>query len=73
MTTQTSNFVQSHASDAVHEVLLRLPMVLQIIPVSRATWYAGIAAGRYPRPVKIGLRSVAWRKSEIDALLQSFL
>lgn len=73
MTTQTSNFVQSHASDTVHEVLLRLPMVLQIIPVSRATWYAGIAAGRYPRPVKIGLRSVAWRKSEIDALLQSFL
>ncbi|MDR4126667.1 helix-turn-helix transcriptional regulator [Yanghanlia caeni] len=53
------------------ETLLRLPQVLEIIPVSRATWYAGIKRGIYPAPVKIGLRAVAWRRSDIDALAGS--
>lgn len=41
-----------------------------IFPVSRSSWYAGINDGRYPPPVKIGVRSVAWRKSDLRALLE---
>lgn len=52
--------------------LLRLPQVLEIIPVSRATWYAGVKAGLYPLQVKIGQRAVAWRRSDIEALAASF-
>ena len=45
--------------------LLRLPEVLSIIPVSRSSWYDGMQTGRYPAPVKIGPRAVAWRSADI--------
>jgi prophage regulatory protein len=52
-----------------HDLLLRLPEVLALIPVSRATWYAGVKNGRYPQPVSLGPRCVAWRASEIQQLV----
>lgn len=50
------------------ESLLRLPEVLALIPVSKSTWWAGCKSGRFPRPVKIGSRTTAWRGSDIIAL-----
>ncbi len=44
---------------------LRLPQVLEIIPVSRSTCYRGIKSGIYPKPVKIGVRACGWK---IEAL-----
>lgn len=41
-----------------------------IIPVSKSTWYAGVAAGRYPQPVKLSERCVAWRVEAILALIE---
>lgn len=41
-----------------------------IIPVSRATWYRGMADGRYPRPVKIASKSTAWRAADIRDLVE---
>ena len=40
------------------------------IPVSKSTWWAGITAGRYPRPVKLGPRITAWRVEDIRALIE---
>ena len=54
------------------DTLLRLPEVLAIIPVSRATWYEGIKTGRFPAQVKIEPRIAAWRRSDIDRLVASF-
>lgn len=54
------------------ESFLRLEEVLRRIPVSRATWYAGVKSGRYPAQVKLGLRAAAWRCSDIDKLAASF-
>lgn len=50
---------------------LRLPEVLAIIPVSRATWYDGIKKGRFPAPVKLGPRVSLWRRSDIEVLITS--
>ncbi len=50
--------------------LLRLPQVLNLIPVSRSAWWAGCKTGRYPKPVKIGPRTTAWRAEDIKALLR---
>lgn len=50
---------------------LRLPEVLKLYPVSRSTWWAGVRAGRYPQPVKIGERCTAWRAEDIRALIES--
>lgn len=49
---------------------LRLPQVLQIFPVSRSAWWAGIAAGRYPAGVKLSPRTTAWRAEDIRGLIE---
>ena len=49
---------------------LRLPQVLQIIPVGKSTWWAGIQTGRFPKGVKLGPRTTAWRVEDIRQLLQ---
>jgi prophage regulatory protein len=50
--------------------LLRLPEVLQLVPVSRSTWFSGVRSGRYPAPVRIGVRAVAWRHRDIRRLVE---
>ena len=50
---------------------IRLPQVLKIIPVSKSTWWAGVKAGRFPKPVKLGPRMTAWRVSSVMALIES--
>lgn len=40
------------------------------IPVSRSTWYAGVASGRYPKPIRLSEGVAVWRASDIDALCQ---
>jgi predicted DNA-binding transcriptional regulator AlpA len=49
---------------------LRLPAVLQIIPVSKSTWWAGIRAGKFPKPVKLTERTSAWKRGDIVALCE---
>ncbi|PZP93738.1 MAG: DNA-binding protein [Variovorax paradoxus] len=50
-------------------MLLRLHEVLTRVPVSRAAFYSGMQTGLYPRPVRIGKRTVAWRESDIDSCI----
>lgn len=40
-----------------------------IIPVSKSTWWAGVKAGRFPKPVKLGPRTTAWRVEDIRAFI----
>jgi prophage regulatory protein len=39
------------------------------IPVGRSTWWAGVKEGRFPKPVKLGPRTTAWRVEDILALI----
>jgi predicted DNA-binding transcriptional regulator AlpA len=48
---------------------VRLPTVLQHIPVSRSTWWEGVRNGRFPSSVKIG-GVTAWRVEDIHALIE---
>lgn len=48
-----------------------IPAIPGLIPVARSTWWDGIKAGRYPKPVKIGARCTAWRVEDIRALIES--
>lgn len=52
------------------DALLRQRQVLELFPVSAATWWAGIKTGRFPAPVRIGPNSVAWRASDVYALIE---
>jgi prophage regulatory protein len=51
--------------------LLRLPQVLELLPVSKSHWWQGVKDGRYPAPVKLSERITCWRESDIHALLES--
>lgn len=46
------------------------PPIPAVIPVSKSTWWAGVATGRYPKPVKLGPRITAWSVESIRALIQ---
>jgi prophage regulatory protein len=45
------------------------PPIDPIVPVCRATFYAGIEKGIYPPPIKLSPRVSVWRASEIYALV----
>jgi prophage regulatory protein len=46
------------------------PPTPAIYPVSKSTWWAGVADGRYPKPVKLGPRAIAWRVEDIRRLIE---
>lgn len=48
---------------------LRLPEVLQFIPIGATTWWNGIRSGIFPQPIKLGKRSSAWRAEDIHKLI----
>jgi predicted DNA-binding transcriptional regulator AlpA len=50
---------------SISDPFLNLKEVLKIIPVSQSNWYAGVASGRFPPPIKIGCRSF-WPQSVIE-------
>ena len=43
---------------------LRLSQILNIIPISKSAWWEGCRSGLYPKPVKLGPRTTAWRVEE---------
>lgn len=48
---------------------VRLPTILEHLPVGRSTWWAGVKAGKYPKPIKLGPQTTVWRAEDIRALL----
>jgi predicted DNA-binding transcriptional regulator AlpA len=52
---------------------VRLPAILAPngpIPVGRSTWWAGVKSGRFPKAVKLGPRTTAWKVEDIRALIE---
>lgn len=49
--------------------LLRLKEVLQIIPVSKSSWWDGVQKGKYPKPIKLGPRTTCWKESDVLKIL----
>ena len=45
------------------------PSIPAIIPVSRTTWWLGVKSGRFPKPVKLGPNTTAWRVEDIRELI----
>ena len=53
------------------EKILRRPVVQEITSLPTSTLYAKIAEGTFPKPLKLGKRSVGWRESDIRAWLDA--
>lgn len=55
----------AHA-DGMTPVFLRMPTVMRITGLGRSTIYRLIADQKFPCPVRLGPRAVAWRRSDLD-------
>ncbi len=66
-----SNHDQNEPQGNETDCLLSEKMIIpRIIPIARSTWWKGIQAGKFPKPVKVGRRSF-WRERDIKALLEN--
>ncbi len=59
--------LQRPTEDNVAVMFLRIQAVIRVTGLSRSTLYRLIADETFPRPVRLGPRAVAWRRSDIDA------
>lgn len=50
---------------------LRLPQVLELIPVGKSTIYYLIQKGEFPKQVKLEPKLSVWRKSDIEAYISN--
>jgi len=56
---------------------VRLPQIIgdkkrgipAVVPVSKTAWWDGVKSGRFPKPVKLGPRTTAWRVEDIRRLI----
>ncbi len=49
---------------------VRLPQILAVIPIGKSTWWAGIKSGKYPKPIKLGENTTAWKAEDIHDLIK---
>jgi predicted DNA-binding transcriptional regulator AlpA len=72
MKSVSSEFLEQTKDSLPRAGFVRLASVLAPhgpIPVGRSTWWAGVKSGRFPKPVKLGPRTTAWRVEDIRALI----
>lgn len=48
------------------------PPLPPIIPVSRSSWWDGVKKGKFPKPVKLGERTTAWKVEDIRDLINKY-
>lgn len=51
---------------------IRLPLILDVIPISRSCWWEGVKSGRFPKSIKISSRVTVWRAEDIHALIKQY-
>ena len=49
---------------------VRLPQILSVIPLGKSCWWEGVKSGRFPKPIKLSERCVAWRVEDIHNLIK---
>jgi predicted DNA-binding transcriptional regulator AlpA len=49
---------------------LRLNQVLQLLPIGKTKWYAGLRTGEFPQPISLGPRAKGYRAEDIAALIK---
>lgn len=48
---------------------IRLPEILNLLPIGRSTWWLWVATGKAPKGIKLGAKTTAWKLSDIQKLL----
>jgi predicted DNA-binding transcriptional regulator AlpA len=60
-----------HKDEALEQIIgfYRLPQILNLIPMSKSSWWNGINSGDFPEGFNIGSNITVWQKSDIHKLL----
>lgn len=58
-------------SNPINYFLLKLPAVMAKTTFSEPSIYRLMREGKFPKPLKIGDRAVAWRSDEIEAFINA--
>lgn len=53
------------------EEILRMNRVTATIGMGRSWLYRAVADGRFPAPVRLGARAIGWKRSDVQAWLDS--
>ncbi|WP_081994637.1 AlpA family transcriptional regulator [Paracoccus sp. PAMC 22219] len=53
------------------EEIWRLPRVTATIGMGRSWVYRAVPQGRFPAPVRLGARAIGWKRSDVQAWLDS--
>ena len=59
--------MDTHSSQEI----LRRPAVTKRTGLASSSLYAAIARGEFPKPIKLGERSVGWLSREVDAWIEA--
>ena len=59
--------MDTHSSQKI----LRRPAVTRKTGLASSSLYAAIARGEFPKPIKLGERSVGWLSREVDAWIEA--
>ena len=57
--------------ESVTPLLLRMPTVMRLTGLGRSTIYRLVAERKFPSPVRLGPRAVAWRRADLDQWSES--
>ena len=60
-------------ADGRAPMFLRLPMVVHMTGLCRSTIYKMVSEKKFPSPVRLGDRAVAWRQSDLAKWSESRL
>jgi predicted DNA-binding transcriptional regulator AlpA len=50
---------------------VRISQILEVIPLGKTSWWAGVKSGRFPKPIKLTEHCTAWRAEDIHDLIKT--
>ena len=63
---QTQTVPRSPAADAPQVTFLRMAAVLRMTGLGRSTIYRLMAENKFPSPVRLAKRAIAWRRIDLE-------
>jgi len=50
---------------------VRISQILEVIPLRKTSWWAGVKSGRFPKPIKLTKQCTAWKAEDIRNLIKT--
>jgi prophage regulatory protein len=58
--------IKEHAAEAQATLFIRMAVVIRITGLGRSTIYRLMAEDKFPSPVRLAKRAIAWRRADLD-------